>query len=76
MSIESGQRHDGVRCTHENTVSVIADGTEKTICEECGYMVVGYSSADVGEVTRARFARRPGFLRQLIEVEAVAGRDS
>ena len=48
---------------------MISDGVERVVCEECGEMTVRHSLAVSGDVSRAQFARKDGFLRMLLDVE-------
>ncbi|HUG08291.1 MAG TPA: hypothetical protein VMP13_05280 [Acidimicrobiia bacterium] len=45
-------------CCHEQTVSVISDGVEREICEDCGNVTVRYESMISGSVSRSAFSRR------------------
>ena len=56
-------------CSHRNTISVIADGSERVICEACGDMIVRYSKTISGDVTRSQFGREDGFLRRLLAAD-------
>lgn len=49
------RHHD---CVHDETVSVIADGLERVICEQCGHVTVRYESMISGDVERSQFPRR------------------
>ena len=48
---------------------MISDGVERVVCEECGETTVRHASLVAGDVNRAQFARKDGFLRLLIDVE-------
>lgn len=45
------------QCLHEATLSVIASGVERSICETCGHISVSFVSEVSGPVTRRHFAR-------------------
>lgn len=45
-------------CAHPRTVSVIADGLERVICEDCGLLTIRYESMISGDVRRSQFSRR------------------
>lgn len=45
-------------CTHEVTVTVISNGLERVICEQCGHISIRYESMISGDVTRSQFPRR------------------
>ncbi len=45
-------------CRHAQTLSVISEGVERVICEECGYTVVRSESMISGDVSRSKFSRR------------------
>lgn len=59
-------------CTHQTTVTVISEGLERVICEECGNVSFRYEYSVSDDIARENFARRPedGFLRKLIEMTA------
>jgi hypothetical protein len=46
------------RCTHDRSISVIADGLERVICEGCGDITIRYESMISGDITRSQFARK------------------
>lgn len=45
-------------CAHPRTVSVIHDGLERVICEDCGWLTIRYESMISGDVRRSQFSRR------------------
>ncbi len=45
-------------CTHEVTVTVISNGLERVICEQCGHISIRYESMISGDLTRSQFPRR------------------
>lgn len=45
-------------CRHEQTVSVISEGVEREICEDCGNVTIRYESMIEGSVQRAAFSRK------------------
>lgn len=45
-------------CAHAKTVSVITDGLERVICEDCGLLTIRYESMISGDVSRSQFSRR------------------
>lgn len=45
-------------CAHPVTVSVIADGLERVVCEDCGQVTIRYESMISGDVKRSQFSRR------------------
>ena len=45
-------------CSHQSTVSVIAHGFERVICEDCGHVSIRYESMIAGDVDRSVFSRR------------------
>lgn len=49
-------------CRHQTTVSVISDGIEEVICEDCGYVTVRYESMIRHDVERSQFTRRGALL--------------
>ena len=49
----SGQKD----CSHPNTLGTITAGLVRVVCEECGYVGVGYFSGLQGQVHRTRFSR-------------------
>ena len=55
-------------CCHPSTVSVISDGLERVICEDCGDVSFRYESWVSGEVARSDFPRHTEdrFLKKLI----------
>ena len=59
-------------CTHQTTVSVISEGLERVICEDCGNVSFRYEYAVSDDIARENFARRAedGILRKLIEMTA------
>lgn len=61
---------NGAGCSHENSISVITRGLEHVICEDCGDVIVRYSSAVSGDVKRSQFARQAGFLHKLLDESA------
>lgn len=44
-------------CSHKLTVSVISDGLERVICEECGHVSIRYESMISGDIRRSQFKR-------------------
>lgn len=49
-------------CSHQTTVSVIADGLEEVICEDCGHVAIRYESMIRHDVQRSQFHRRADLL--------------
>lgn len=49
-------------CSHQSTVSVIADGLEEVICEDCGQVTIRYESMIRHDVERSQFTRRADVL--------------
>ena len=45
-------------CQHRNTVTVISDGLERVVCEDCGSVTIRYESIITGDVHRSQFSRR------------------
>lgn len=45
------------QCLHDTSLSVIAAGVERRICEGCGHLSIGFVSEVSGPVQRSRFAR-------------------
>jgi hypothetical protein len=45
-------------CCHEHTISVISDGVEREICEDCGNVAIRYESMIGGSVERSAFSRK------------------
>ncbi len=45
-------------CSHQSTVSVIAHGFERVVCEDCGHVSIRYESMIAGDVERSVFSRR------------------
>jgi hypothetical protein len=58
------------QCTHTSTISVISNGLERVICEQCGDVNLRYESMISGDVKREAFARaqEEAFLKKLIEL--------
>jgi hypothetical protein len=46
------------KCRHEQTISVISDGVEREICEDCGNVTIRYESMIEGSVQRSAFSRK------------------
>ena len=44
-------------CPHPTTLSVVACGVERSICEVCGHIAVSFVTEVSGPVTRRHFAR-------------------
>lgn len=44
-------------CSHVHSVSVISEGVEREICEDCGNVTVRYESMIDGAIDRGAFAR-------------------
>ena len=70
MLPETSVGRHGAACSHENSISVISLGIERVICEDCGEVIVRYSSAVSGDIKRSQFARPAGFLHKLIDESA------
>lgn len=49
-------------CRHQSTVSVISDGLEEVICEDCGHVSIRYESMIQHDLKRSQFTRRGGLL--------------
>ena len=49
-------------CSHESTVSVISEGLERVICEECGHVGVRYEAMIRQDVDRSQFTRQADIL--------------
>jgi hypothetical protein len=45
-------------CSHMSTVTVIAYGLERVICEDCGHVTVRYESMIARDVERSMFSRK------------------
>lgn len=51
-------------CSHQQSISVIADGLERVICEECGDVTIRYESMIPGDISRSQFARKADALHR------------
>jgi hypothetical protein len=58
------------QCSHAITVSVISNGLERVVCEQCGDINLRYESMISGDVRREAFARHQeeAFLKKLLEL--------
>lgn len=58
--MSGGRRRSHIfgRCTHTRTLSVISEGLERVICEQCGDVTIRYESMISGDVSRSQFARK------------------
>lgn len=52
-------------CSHEESISVIAGGLERVICEDCGDVTIRYESMIASDISRGQFARKADALHQL-----------
>lgn len=64
------------RCSHRESISVIANGLERVICEDRGDVTLRYESLIAGDVSRSQFARRADSLSKAHEVGCSQGRSS
>lgn len=56
------------QCAHPTSLSVIAAGIERRICETCGHLSISFVSEVSGPVTRSHFARPADELPPEVEV--------
>ena len=57
--VAKGEKRSSGRkyCAHPKTLSTITAGLVRVVCEECGYVGVGYFSGLQGQAHRTRFSR-------------------